>query len=135
MVAINSIPIFLNILSLVNHRTLYWSLMPSLFCYVSTIIGLFLKLKYHYKHVLNSPQYISGFQTLSPCQLQQWMVIVRLQSFSQFRVIITLYEMIRQPRLKTEPYVRCFLLFLFLTSTLRKSSLSYGHFAVDKYWF
>ena len=32
--------IFLNILNLVNHRTLYWSLIPSLFSYVSNIIGL-----------------------------------------------------------------------------------------------
>ena len=55
------------------------------------------------------------------------MVIVRLQSFSQFRVTITLYEMINEPKLKTEPFVMCFLFFLSLKSTLKKSLLSDGH--------
>ena len=85
---------------------------------------LFLQLKNHYKHVLNSSWYISGFQTLSPCRSQKGMVIVKLQSFSQFRVTIILYEMINEPRLKTEPFVMCFLFFLSLKSKLKKSLLS-----------
>ena len=77
--------------------------------------------------MLNSPWYISGFQTLSPWRSHQGMVIVRLQSFSQFRATITLYEIINEPRLKTEPFVMCFLFFLSLKSTLKKSLLSDGH--------
>ena len=80
---------------------------------------LFLELTNHYKHVLNSPRYISSFQTLSPYRSQQVIVIVRSQSFSRFRVIITLFEMINEPRLKTGPYVTCFLFFLYSKSTLR----------------
>ena len=53
--------------------------------------------------MLNSSQYISGFQMLVPCHSRQGIIIVRLQSFTQYRVIITLYEMINEPRLKTEP--------------------------------
>ena len=61
---------------------------------------LFLELKNHCKHVLNSPWYISGFQTVSLCCFRQEPVTIRLQSFSQFRVTMTLYEMINEPRLK-----------------------------------
>ena len=53
--------------------------------------------------MLTSSQYISGFQMLVPCRSHQGIIIVRLQSFTQYRVIITLYEMINEPRLKTEP--------------------------------
>ena len=76
---------------------------------------LFLELKNHYQHVLKSPRYISGFQT--------------------FRVIITLFEMINEQRLKTEPYLACFLFFLSSKSTSKKSSLSDGHFKIYKCWF
>ena len=62
-------------------------------------------------------------------------VHIRSQSFSQFRVIITLFEMVNELRLKTEPYVTCFLFFLSSKSTLKKSLLSNGHFAIDKCWF
>ena len=76
------------------------------------LFTLFLELKNHYKYVLNSPQYISGFQMLTPCHSQQGIIIIRLQSFSQFRVIITIFEMINEPRLKTEPCL-CYVLFIF----------------------
>ena len=104
---------------------------------LSDFSPLFLQLKNHYKHVLNSSWYISGFQTLSPCRSQQGMVIVRLQSFNQFRVTVILYEMINEPRLKTEPFVMCFLFFLSLKSKLKKKfviRLSY-HFRIDKWRF
>ena len=51
-----------------------------------------------------SPRHISGFQTLSPYYSGQGIIIVRSQIFSQFRVIIPLFEMINELRLKTEPY-------------------------------
>ena len=41
---------------------------------------LFLELKNNYKHMVNSPQYIPGLQMLSPCHLQQGIVIIRSQS-------------------------------------------------------
>ena len=81
---------------------------------------LFLELKNHYKHMLNSPQYIFGFQMLSPWRSRQGIVIVRSQSFNRLRVIITLFEMINEPRLKTEPYVTYFLFFLSSKSTFKK---------------
>ena len=96
---------------------------------------LLLELKNHYKHVLNSPRYISGFQTLSPCRSWQGIIIVRSQSFSRFRVIITLFEMINEPRLKIEPYAACFLFIQSSISTSKKSSLSDGHFTINKCWF
>ena len=116
---------------------------------------LFLELKNHYKQVLNSLQYISGFQMLSPCHSWQGIVIRRSESFSRFLVIIIHSEMINELRLKTEPYITCFLFillinelrlrtepyimcFLFILSwksTLKKSLLSDGHFAIDKCWF
>ena len=96
---------------------------------------LFLELKNHYKHVLISPRYISGFQTLSPCRSRRRIVIVRSLSFSQLRVIITLLEMINELGLKTGPYVTCFLFFFSSKSTLEKSQLSEGHFTINKYWF
>ena len=73
--------------------------------------------------MLNSPWYMSGFQTLSPWRSRQGMVIVRLQSYNQFRVTITLYEIINEPRIKTKPFVMCFLFFLSLKSTLKKKFL------------
>ena len=94
---------------------------------LSHFSSLFLELKNHYKHVLNSPWYISGFQAVSLCCFRQEPVTIRLQSFSQFRVTITHYEMINEPRLKTEPFVMCFLFFLSLKSTLKKSLLPDGH--------
>ena len=96
---------------------------------------LFLELKNHYKHVLNSPRYTSGFQTLSTCRSRQGVVIVRSQSVSRYKVIITLFEMINEPRLKTEPYVTCFLFFLSSISAFKKSLLSDSHFKIDKCWF
>ena len=88
---------------------------------------LFLELKNHYKHVLDSPWYISGFQTVFLWRFRQGTVTIRLQSFSQFRVIITLYEMINEPRLKTETFVMCFLFFLSLKSILKTTLLPDGH--------
>ena len=88
---------------------------------------LILELKNHYKHVLNSPRYIYGFQTLSPWRSLQGIVIGRSQS--------NLFEMINELRLKAKPYVTCFLFFLSSKSTLKKSSLSDGHFTIDKCWF
>ena len=82
--------------------------------------------------MLNSPRYISGFQTLTPCRSRQGTVMVKLQNFSLFWVIITLFEMINEPRLKTETYVTCFLFFLSSKSTSKGSSLSDGHFTIDK---
>ena len=70
--------------------------------------------------MLNSPRYISGFETLTPCRSLQGFVTIRSQSFSRFRVIITFYEIINEPRLKTEPYVTYFLFFLSSKSTLKK---------------
>ena len=100
----------------------------------TNISPLILEIKNHYKHGLNSHRYISRFQTLSPCGTRQGFIIVRSQSFSRFRVIITLFEMINEPTLKAEPYFKCFLFFLFLKSTLKKISFSDGHFTIDKYW-
>ena len=93
-----------------------------------------LELKSRYKHVLNSPWYISGFQMLSLCCSWQGIVIVRSQSFSWFRVRITLFEMINELRLKTESYVTCFLFFFSSKSILKESLLSDGHFTIDKCW-
>ena len=95
---------------------------------------VFLELKNHYKHVLNSPKYIFGFQTLPLLCFQQRIVIVRSQSFSRFRVITTIFEMINEPRLKTEPNVTCFLFFLSSKTTLKENSLSDGHFTIDTCW-
>ena len=92
---------------------------------LSHFSSLFLELKNHYKHVLNSPWYISGFQAVSLCCFRQEPVTIRLQSFSQFRVTMTLYEMINEPRLKTESFVMCFLFFLPLKPTLKESLLSH----------
>ena len=86
--------------------------------FYTSFSSLFLELKDHCKHVLNSPRYISGFQMLLSCRS---IVIVRSQSFSRFRVMITLYEMINEPRLKTGPYFTCFLLFFLSSkSTMKK---------------
>ena len=63
----------------------------------SNFCSLFLEQKNSYKHMVNSPQYIPGLQMLSPCR---------------FREIVTLFEIINDPRLKTEPFVTCFLFFL-----------------------
>ena len=53
----------------------------------------------------------------------------------ELQPIQTLFETINEPRLKTEPYVTCFLFFLSSKSTSKKSSLSDSHFTIDKYWF
>ena len=94
---------------------------------LSDLSPLFLQVKNHYKHVLNLSWYISGFQTLSPCRSRQGIVIVRLQSFNQFRVTITLHEIINEPRRKVEPFVMSFLFFFSLKFTLKKSLLSDSH--------
>ena len=71
--------------------------------------------------MLNSPRYISSFQTLTTCRERQGIGIVRSQSFSRFRVIITLLKMINEPRLKIESYVTWFLFFLSSKSTLKNA--------------
>ena len=62
--------------------------------------------------MLNSPQHSPGFQTLFPCRSRQGIIIVRSQSFSGFRVIITLFDVINEPRLKTEPVLFVFEIYI-----------------------
>ena len=73
------------------------------------LMVLFLELQNNYKHLVNSPWYIPGFQMLFPCRSQQGIIIVKFADFSWFRDIVTLFEIINDSRLKTELCITCFL--------------------------